>query len=147
MGLDQAVGRGAADEEGGEQDPEGPRLRRLEKDAKRGRRGGRTKHWRRALGLTERAHAEIGRAVAQQQQGQDKGHAQQGDDHHQRRAPAIGLRHAGDDRQEGQLAGGVRRRQYADDETALLRKPARRHRGAQYDRRHTRAGADHDAPA
>ena len=91
-------------------------------------------------------HAEVAWPVTQQEQRQDQRDAQQGDHHQQRDAPAIAFRQARDDRQEGQLAGGVGRRQNADDQAALLREPARRHRGAQHDRRHAGAAADHDPP-
>ena len=103
---------------------------------------GRRKNFRFAV----RVKTQVAGPIAQQQKRQDKRDAKEGDDHHQGEAPAIGFRQSRDDGQESQLASGVRRGQDTDDQAALFCKPARCHRGAQHDRRHARAGPDHNPP-
>ena len=150
MGLDEAVGRQAADEEGREQYPEGAARAGLVERAER-RRHHRDEPQillRRRLdcALTVRSEPDVGRAVAQHRERDEPGDEQDSDDEGERTAPAIGFRQLRDERQKDQLSGCVARRQHADHQAASLNEPARRDGCAKHQRHHAGADSDDDAP-
>ena len=150
MHLDQAVGRGAADEEGGEQDPEHVGFRGIAQGAKCGRHDRRVIRWRsgQRLGalVAERAQADVARPIAHDEQDQKRGNAEHDADQRKRDAPTVAVGQAGKQRQEHQLPGRDACGQDADHQAPARHEPARGNGGAQYQRGHAGAEPDDDAP-
>ena len=91
-------------------------------------------------------HAEIGRAVAQEDQHERHHHERTGGADEGGGAPSDALGHRRDDRQERELAGGAARREDADHQPAVLHEPGRRDRRREHQGHRARAEADEQAP-
>jgi hypothetical protein len=150
MHLNQAVGRGATDEEGREQNPERSRFCRIAQRAERGgddRRGrGRRHRQRFGAGVAEWPQTEIARTVAHQEQHQARRYGEHGADQRQRNSPAEPLGEAREQRKEQQLPGRDAGGQDSDHEPAPRDEPARGNGCTKHRRCHAGADADHDAP-
>ncbi len=152
MGLDQAVGAAAADEERAEQHPEDRRAGGLLQHERAATCSSETRPTPAAGGgdtalLAVKRQAEIARPVAHQGEGDDTGERQHAADDRPARSASrklvVDLR---DQRQEHQLPGGVAGREQAHDQAAAVIEPARRHRHRKHHGGEAGADADDDAP-